>query len=106
MLREAEFLIATRKAINIKLRQMNHWELMYCRANEPKVEVSKQRISDLHAAVEDNLADRTTRAAKNAAREKDGVQTIVMENKYSAKQKRVRAVPPKRRDVYDESNDE
>lgn len=106
LLNHAQYLIETRKTINIKVRQMKHWESLFCKSHEGKVIESRQAISDLHVSVEDNLRGRKTRSAKNAEREQSGLVTVVMENKYSAKKPQKRSVAPKRKDVFIENKEE
>ena len=88
LLREAEYLIKTRKEINAKIKAVKHWELLFCRSNEVKVKESMERSSDLHASIIDNLRKRKTAATRVADREASGVETVFMSNKATEKRKK------------------
>ena len=90
LLKETEYLIKTRKEINQRLRDIKHWERMFCAANEGKVKASPNLASELHARIEDNVRGLKTRASKVAERQEKGVEVVFMGNK-STEQRKSRA---------------
>jgi hypothetical protein len=90
LLQRAEYLLEKRKAINIKLRQARHWELLFCRENEPKVKQELIEADNLYAQIEDNLRGRPTRKSKLKEKADGTVETIVMDTKESAMKSRKR----------------
>jgi len=97
LLIEAEYLIKTRKEINIKVRQIKHWEMTFCRTNEEKVKGCYAKAEVLHAKAEDNLRGRPTRQSKIEERERLGIEVFVIGDAKSRMHKKFRSIKPMKR---------
>lgn len=82
LLSEAEFLIKTRKETNVKIRQIKHWENLFCEAHKKKVKESFERTKQLQLEIELNLRKRKPRSVKNEERQRMGIETVAMSNKH------------------------
>jgi hypothetical protein len=92
LLSEAEYLMHMRKTINIKIRQVQHWELMYCREHETRVGLMLGKVSEIHDDIEENLRNRKTRKLKTEEIDSGDVETIVMQTKATVRKSKSRGI--------------